>query len=89
MLQHAACAVRCRSFEAEAVLTALPGPLTLNCDMGFGTEGDFDLTELMEHLRVNTTLTSLSLSGNNIGDVGATQLADSLRVNRALPRSLA
>ena len=84
MLQHAECTVYCHPSKAAAVLTVLPGPLTLDCAFGETTGGNVDLTELMEHLRVNTTLTSLSLNENNIGEVGATQLADCLRVNTTL-----
>ena len=78
-LQHAACSVLfTMQDDIAAVLTALPGPLAILCE-------DFcaDATQLAEHLRVNTTVTSLHLPAD-IDDVDAMQLADSLRTNTTL-----
>ena len=80
-LTHTACAVRCSMRDAASAAAALPGPLLLNCSRYYNSEG---LTQLAECLRVNATITSLDLSGNDIGAAGATQLAQCLRVNATL-----
>ena len=81
MLQHATCAVRCNLSEAAAVLTALPGPLALFCE----GESEVGLTQVIECLRLKTTkLQSLLLYRSKIGAMGASRLADCLRVNSTL-----
>ena len=42
------------------------------------------IASLAEAMRVNTTLTKLSLSRSNIGDAGATSLAEAMKVNATL-----
>eukprot|EP00019_Armaparvus_languidus_P001153 CAMPEP_0168591766 /NCGR_PEP_ID=MMETSP0420-20121227/7321_1 /TAXON_ID=498008 /ORGANISM="Pessonella sp." /LENGTH=76 /DNA_ID=CAMNT_0008627603 /DNA_START=431 /DNA_END=659 /DNA_ORIENTATION=+ len=42
------------------------------------------IAELAEALKVNTTLTSIDLGYNKIGDAGAEQIAEALKVNKTL-----
>ena len=85
LLNHTACAVHCCLSDAAALATVLPGPLKLTCSGNMWSMPP-DVTQLAECLRDNTTLTSLDLVGNNIGDAAAAQLADCLRVNTTLTR---
>ena len=52
--------------------------------MGRNRIGDSGATQLADCLRVNATLTSLSLYQSDLGDAGAAQLVECLRVNTAL-----
>ena len=79
-LQHVACGVSCRLSEAGAVTAALLGLLELSCVDG----SDAGLEQLAERLRVNATLTTLTLGCTAILAPGAKVLAESLCVNKTL-----
>ena len=86
MLQYTACTVWCSLSDAAAVdaaaaATALSGPVTLEC---WGDSARADLTQLADYLRISTTVTSLKVVSDSIGDAGAAQLAQCLRVNPTL-----
>ena len=81
LLQHAACTIHCTPPMVAAVLTALPGPLTLWPVCFCSSVG---MAQIAECLRTSTSITSFSLSFSDIGDAGAIQLAQSLRANTTL-----
>ena len=72
MLQHTACTVVCSLNDAPAVMTALPGPLTIVRTH----DSDTDTSSLAHCMRLNTSLTTLDLHDLRIGDPGVMRLAE-------------